>query len=214
MALLVHELQKDLQTASAQTENVCLSATTGGALGRSLSKMRTLIDRALAEVRVSAGAKARLRPINIAAFLGEVTASAAPNSIKQGCHFAATVPDNGLLINVDPELMSSTIGNLLQNAFKFTNCNADVRLRAHLVSDRILIEVENEPSIPPADAASTLPADFAPGIEDRSELGPDLQICRRRVELNNGILSVRSLPGRGRIFTIDLPRFIHPAPAG
>jgi signal transduction histidine kinase len=36
------------------------------------------------------------------------------------------------------------------------------------------------------------------------ELG--LSIARRSVEANNGVLSVRNLPGLGCVFTIDLPR--------
>ena len=41
---------------------------------------------------------------------------------------------------------------------------------------------------------------------DRSGLGLGLSICRRSVEANNGTLGVRNLPGKGCVFTIDLPR--------
>jgi signal transduction histidine kinase len=200
---LVHELQKDLQTTTQfvnaiQTDNVGISEAAGRALDRSFSGMRSLTDRALAEVRLSAGAKARLRPLNIATFLGDVTAIAAPNAIAHGCHFAATLPDNDLLVNADAELLSSAVVNLLCAEFKFTKSDSHVRLHAQLVSDRILIEVEND----------------CGGVEERSELGLDLQICRRRVELNNGILSVRNLQGGGYVFTIELPSFTDPAERG
>jgi hypothetical protein len=42
--------------------------------------------------------------------------------------------------------------------------------------------------------------------EDKSGLGLGLLICRRGVAANNGALRVRSLPGSGCVFTIDLPR--------
>jgi hypothetical protein len=47
---------------------------------------------------------------------------------------------------------------------------------------------------------------FTQGAQDRSGLGLGLSISRRSVEANNGILSVRDVPGSGCVFTIDLPR--------
>jgi signal transduction histidine kinase len=201
---LVHELQKDLQTTTQfvnaiQTDNVGISEAAGRSLDRSLSGMRSLTDRALDEVRVNAGAKARLRPLNIATFLGQVIASAAPHAIARGCHFAATVPDNDLLVNADAELLSSAVVNLLDAAFKFTKSDSDVRLHAQVVSDRILIEVEND--------CALMPLNSPQSAQQRSELGLDLQVCRRRVELNNGVLSARNLQGGGYLFTIALPCF-------
>lgn len=209
---LVHELQRDLQTTTQfvnaiQADNVGISEAAGKTLDRSLSGMRSLTDRALDEVRINAGAKARLRPLNIATFLGQVIASAAPRAIARGCHFAATVPDNDLLVNADAELLSSAVVNLLDAAFKFTKSDSAVRLQAQLVSDRILIEVENDCGVAAADAAAPKLLNSPPSAQERSELGLDLQICRRRVELNNGILSARNLQGGGYVFTIELPCF-------
>jgi signal transduction histidine kinase len=122
------------------------------------------------------------------------------------------LPDSDLLVSADPELLSSAVGNLLHNAFKFTKRNTEVRLRAHAVADRILIEVEDRCGGLPADPATVMPLNLPRSSEDRSGLGLGLQICRRCVQLNNGILSVRNLPGHGCIFTIDLPRFTDPGP--
>ena len=41
---------------------------------------------------------------------------------------------------------------------------------------------------------------------DRSGLGLGLGISRRGVEANGGKLYVRDLPGKGCVFTIDLPK--------
>ena len=41
---------------------------------------------------------------------------------------------------------------------------------------------------------------------DRTGLGLGLAFCRWGVEANNGRIYARSLPGRGCVFTIDLPR--------
>jgi len=47
---------------------------------------------------------------------------------------------------------------------------------------------------------------FTQSGTDRSGLGPGLSICRRSVEANDGIVSVRDLPGTGCVFTVDPPR--------
>ena len=47
---------------------------------------------------------------------------------------------------------------------------------------------------------------FKQSGEDRSGLGLGLAICRRSVEANNGVLSVRDVAGSGCVFTIALPR--------
>ncbi len=46
--------------------------------------------------------------------------------------------------------------------------------------------------------------------ENRSGMGLGLTICQRSVEVSNGVLSVRDIPGSGCVFTIDLPRHMLP----
>ena len=48
-----------------------------------------------------------------------------------------------MAVYADPEMLASVVGNLLQNAFKFTQRHSEVRLHAHAVADRILIDVED-----------------------------------------------------------------------
>jgi hypothetical protein len=51
--------------------------------------------------------------------------------------------DAGLALDVDREMLLSAVGNLLQNAFKFTRPNTEVVLSAYAAGDRIRIEVED-----------------------------------------------------------------------
>jgi signal transduction histidine kinase len=208
----VHELRNYLQTATLvvkalKSGQVGISGTTGSILDRSLSGMRAVIDRTLAEVRLDGGAAARLRPLNLATFLSEVGAAAALDAQARGCHFAVTLPDGDLQLNADLELLSSAVNNLLHNAFKFTRPDTEVRLDARAVSERILIEVHDHCGGLPSELADSVSLDFPQSNEDRSGLGLGLQIARRCTELNHGHLSFRNLPGHGCIFIIDLPRF-------
>jgi hypothetical protein len=55
--------------------------------------------------------------------------------------------------DADRESLISAVGNLLQNAFKFTRAHSEVSLNAYAAADRILIEVEDR--FCPARAASS-----------------------------------------------------------
>jgi signal transduction histidine kinase len=79
-------------------------------------------------------------------------------------------------------------------------------LHAYSAADRVLINVADHCGGLRAGAADTLLRRFAQNGEDRSGLGLGLDICRRSVEANGGVLSVRDVPGHGCVFRIDLPR--------
>jgi signal transduction histidine kinase len=183
-----------------------MNGATGALLHRSLIGLRTLVDHSLADVRVSAGMPARQRVISVAELIGEVKIAASLEAQARHCRFTVPVVDPGLAIDADREALISAVGNLLQNAFKFTREHTEVSLNAYAAADRILIEVEDScGGLPPGDFEKMF-MPFTQGASDRSGLGLGLSICRRSVEANNGVLRVRDVPGTGCIFTIDLPR--------
>jgi signal transduction histidine kinase len=208
---LAHELRNLIHTASLALTaikggKVGLNGPTGALLDRSLIGLRTLIDHSLADVRVSAGIAARQQLISVADFIGEVKISASLEAQARECRFTVPVVDPGLAVDADRELLISAVGNLLQNAFKFTRQHSEVSLNAYAAADRILIEVEDScGGLPPGDFAQMFQP-FTQGSSDKSGLGLGLSICRRSVEANHGLLRVRDLPGSGCVFTIDLPR--------
>jgi signal transduction histidine kinase len=211
LGFLAHELRNLLNTATLalnamKTGNVGLAGATGAALDRSLIGLRDLVDRSLSEVRVSAGMPARHRLISLAEFIAEIKISAALEARSRGCQLAVSAVDPELAVEVDRHLLFSALGNLLQNAFKFTEQHTEVSLRAYAAGDRILLEVEDKCGGLPAGEAERMFASFTQAGADRSGLGLGLSISRRSVEANNGMLRVRDLPGSGCVFTIDLPR--------
>jgi hypothetical protein len=100
--------------------NVGLAGATGGVLDRSLIGLRNLIDRSLADVRVTAGMPARRELISVAEFIADVRVAASLEAEARKCVFAAGAVDASLAVEVDRELLVAAVGNLLQNAFKFT----------------------------------------------------------------------------------------------
>jgi len=210
---LAHELRNHLHTAMLAREaikagHVGFSGATGAVLDRSLIGLRSLIDRALTEVRVTVGMPVRHELFSLANFIAGVKMSASLEAQARECEFAVSAVDSGLAVNADRDLLFSAVGNLLQNAFKFTRANTEVSLSAYAAADRILIDVcDSCGGLPPGFVEQQfLP--FVQGGVDRSGLGLGLSICRRAVEANDGVLSVRDVPGTGCIFTIDLPRHV------
>src|SRR6202034_590008 len=218
LGTLAHELRNLIQTASLaltaiRAGQVGMSGATGALLHRSLIGLRTLVDHSLADVRVSAGMPARQRVISVAEFIGEVKIAASLEAQARHCRFTVAVVDPALAVDADRESLISAVGNLLQNAFKFTREHSEVSLSAYAAADRIMIDVEDScGGLPPGDFDKMFQP-FTQGSSDRSGLGLGLPICRRSVEANNGFLRVRDVAGSGCIFTIDLPRHALPDPA-
>ena len=213
LGFFAHELRNLIQNATLavtaiKAGNVGLAGATGAVLDRSLIGLRNLVDRSLADVRVTAGMPVRRQLIPLAGFIGDVRISASLEAQSRGCGLAVATVDPSLAVEADRDLLLSAVGNLLQNAFKFTEENTEVSLRAHSAGDRVMIEVEdNCGGLPPGDAERMFEP-FTQGSADKSGLGLGLSICRRSVEAIGGVLSVRNMPGVGCVFTVDLPRHV------
>jgi len=215
LGYLAHELRNLIQTATLavtaiKAGNVGLAGATGAVLDRSLIGLRNLIDRSLADVRVTAGMPPRRHLIRLADLIAEIKVSACLEAQARRCGLTVSEVDPKLAVDADHDLLSSALGNLLQNAFKFTEPHTEVALKVRSVGARVLIEVEDRcGGLHPGDAQLMFQP-FAQSRTDRSGIGLGLSICRRSVEANNGVLSVRDIPGTGCVFTIDLPRLTLP----
>jgi signal transduction histidine kinase len=168
--------------------------------------MGNLIDRSLAEVRVTAGLPPRLQPIHLAKFLREVEAAASLDARARGSRFRVAPVVDDIQVIADPEMLAATVGNLLHNAFKFTIRHTEVWLRGAASGNRVSIEVEDHCGGLPEGASEKLMLPFVQAGTDRSGLGLGLDICRRSLAAMKGELTIRNLPGSGCVFAIYLPR--------
>jgi signal transduction histidine kinase len=212
LGFFAHDLRNLLCTATLALSiikegNVGLAGATGGVLDRALLGLANLIDRSLAEVRVAAGMQVQHRLFSLADFIAEIKLSATLEAQARQCSLVVSRIDPLLAVDADRDLLLSATGNLLQNAFKFSHARSEISLNAYAVADRILIDVEDRCGGLPAGAAERMFAPFVQVGTDTSGLGLGLSISRRSVEANDGILSVRNVPGSGCVFTIHLPRY-------
>ena len=211
LGAIAHELRNHVHTAmlavlALKTGSVGLTGSTAAVLDRSLIGLRTLIDRSLSEVRISAGLPPQHHLLPLAGFMAEVESAATLEAQALDCILALAPVDPTLAILVDRDLLSSALGNLLQNAFKFSRPRSEVTVSAYASADRILIDVADRCGGLPPGSAKAIFRPFEQAAADRSGMGLGLSIALRSVEANQGTLRVRDVSGSGCVFTISLPR--------
>lgn len=217
LGYFAHELRNHLSTAVLslaviRAGNVGLGGATGAVLDRSLVNLKTLIDRSLADVRMTAGMTVQHTLFSLADFVTEVKLAGELEAQLRGCVLVVSPVDPDLAVDADRDLLFSALGNLLQNAFKFTRPGTEVTLNAYAAAGRILLDVADHcGGLPPGDH-DALFEPFTQRDADKAGLGLGLSISRRSVEANGGQLRIRDLPGTGCVFTIDLPRHAMPEP--
>lgn len=211
LGFFAHELRNYLNTAllalgAIKAGTVGLAGSTGAVLDRSLVGLRVLIDRSLAEVRIGPGMTLHRVVFNLANFIGEVKYSAALEAELLNCIFHVEKIPPMLMLDADKDLLFSALGNLLQNAFKFSGKSGVVTLSVGFGADRIFIKVKDSGPGLSAEATRDMFLPFTQSGENKSGLGLGLSIARRSVEANGGFLTVESELGHGCEFIIDLPR--------
>ena len=211
LGYFAHELRNHLNSAmlavtAIKQGAVGMTGATGAVLDRSLVSLRTLIDRSLSEARIAGEMPIRNRLFSLAELIVEVQLSALLEARVRGCSLDVSYVDTKLAVDGDRELLLSALGNLLQNAFKFTRPPGEVLLRVRAQGDRVLIEVEDHCGGLPSPDVEEMFRPFTQSGADRTGLGLGLSLSRRSVEANHGTLTARDIPEHGCVFTIDLPR--------
>jgi two-component system OmpR family sensor kinase len=110
-------------------------------------------------------------------------------------------------ISGDRDLLFLAVHNLLDNALKFTGKDDTIELRAYEDGSNVIIEVaDTGPGIPQAEQ------DFVwnelyrgEGARGVSGSGLGLALVRSIVQRHGGKVSLRSRPGQGTVFALQLP---------
>jgi len=209
LGFLAHELRNALSTATMsfaliKKGLVAPGGSTGAIHERSLVRLNTIIEGSLAEVRMDAGIT-RLERVAVWEIIEEVEIIASMVAHTQGLQLRVLEVDRSISVHADRQSLAAALVNLLQNALKFTRPHTVVSLRTRAHNDRVIIEVEDACGGLPAGAAETILQPFVQVGDNRTGLGLGLAICLKAVKSMDGELRLRDLPGRGCIFSIDLP---------
>jgi signal transduction histidine kinase len=210
LGFLAHEMRSLLTTSMLTYDTlnrgtVGIQGSTGALLGRSLRRMRALIDRTLAEVRLGGGS-ARPERVSIAELIEEIEIIATIEANDRAIQLSIDPGSHDVAVKADPQILASVVANLVQNAFKFTRSRGHIAVRAHATDERVLIEVQDECGGLPPGKAEDLFRPFEQRGADQTGLGLGLSISMKGVQASGGELHVRDRPGSGCTFTVDLPR--------
>jgi signal transduction histidine kinase len=169
-----------------------------------------LIARSLAEVRLTHGVQNR-EPFLVSAFIDEIGSAAKMEANARGIRLTVVPVEDGVAIEADRQVLAAVVGNLLQNALKFTRPRTTVTLRVGASAERVLIEIQDECGGLPSGSANELFRPFEQRSADRTGIGLGLAFSRWGAEANGGRIYARNLPDRGCVFTVDLPRLQVPS---
>lgn len=186
--------------------------------------LKDLLDNTLDLAKMEAGMLAMAqRPFNLRALLDDLAATRRPVAAGKGLALAAEVvgPLPGWLVG-DATRVRQILSNFVSNAIKFSP-HGEVRLRCIAPADGgVCFQVEDQgPGIGAHEQArlfrrfvqldeETAPV-AAPGLSTGTGLG--LSICRDLARHMGGEVGVRSQPGQGACFWLQLPLVAAPAPA-
>ena len=210
LGVLVHEMRNLLNTvmlsfASIKRGLIAPNGSTGAMLERNLLGLQTLIDRSLADVRLDAGLH-NVEQVPVWEVIEEVAIGAVLAAEARGLKLEVTSIDHTVLVAADRQILAAALANLLHNAIKFTGRGTKVSLRASSTATRVLIAVADHCGGLPPGASTDLLVPFSQRGADRTGLGLGLSICVKAVRAMEGELRIEDLPGRGCIFTVDLPK--------
>ena len=126
--------------------------------------------------------------------------SAEQRRIKLIVRAADALPCSG-----DRRLLRSAFENVLGNSIKFTQEGSTVTVSGQRQKGAILIEVEDAcGGLPDGDTAALFKP-FVQRGQDRTGFGLGLAIVKQAIELHGGRAAVNDLPGKGCVFSLELP---------
>ena len=218
LAMLAHELRNPLAPISNATRALRLSEGEGGGLRaaaamleRQVGQMARLVDDLLDMSRITRG-KIELRKerVELAPIVHQAVEAVVAQYRSMNHELTVTLPPHPVHLEADPARLAQVIGNLLNNACKFTDRGGHVWLTVDQEGDHAVIRVRDTGIGIAADDRSRLFEMFAQvdtSLErSRDGLGIGLTLVRTLVEMHGGTVQVHSEGlGRGSEFTIRLP---------
>jgi signal transduction histidine kinase len=216
LANVSHELRTPMARirvalALAEEGDVARARQALGEIGEDLGELERLVDEILAAARLdlagAGGLPLHLAPLDVGALLDD--AAARFRAHQDGRTLEVLAVEGLPAVEGDAALLRRLLGNLLDNAAKYSEAPAPVTLSARAAPGGLLLEVRDQGiGIDPAD----LPRLFTPFFRtDRSRargtggVGLGLALARRIAEAHGGSIGAAAAAGGGTIFSVTLP---------
>ncbi len=221
LATMSHEIRTPMTGISGMIEVLSRTVLDGdqrsqlGTIADSARALRRILDDVLDFSRIEAGKMTvEKRPISIDDVIEGTAGLYAAAAEEKGVRLRATVdPRIGELVMGDAVRLRQVLGNLLSNAVKFT-ARGSVRLA---VTQESVTDTERVLRFEVTDTGAGIPYEvqprlFAPFERGEHEIttqvggtGLGLALVRRIVDLMEGTVELRSLPGVGTSVQVRVP---------
>jgi two-component system phosphate regulon sensor histidine kinase PhoR len=180
-------------------------------IARQTERLTTLVGDLLTLSRLDdEGAIGReLRPIDLGAVVRETVKDLASLADKRQVRLAMATPEAGVWVRGDREALRQVVGNLVDNAIKYTGAGGDVRAQLTVTADRALLEVvDTGLGLSPEDQERVFERFYRVDRARSREVGGTglgLSIVKNTVKSLGGEVGVRSRLGSGSTFWVSLP---------
>jgi two-component system CheB/CheR fusion protein len=220
LAAASHDLRQPLQTISLLHQLLAKKVkdeTTLALVGRldeTVSTMSSMLDTLLDINQLEAGIVRREMvdfPIN--AVLDHLRIQFSFHAAAHGLRWR--VVPSSLSVHSDPRLIEQMIRNLLSNAVKYTS-QGKILLGCRRRGDKLRIEVWDTGIGIPEGELTAIFGEYHqlenPARERSKGLGLGLAIVERLADLLGHVVDVRSRPGKGSVFAVEVPLLARDAP--
>jgi PAS domain S-box-containing protein len=218
LAMLAHELRNPLAPIRNAVQSLRLGTrgaetvhTAAEMLERQVAQMVRLVDDLLDMSRITRGKiELRRETTELAPIVHQAVESARILCKALDHELTVRVPPHPIYLDTDPARLTQVLGNLLNNACKFTDRGGHVRLTAEEDGGQVVIRVKDDGI---GIAPEQLPRLFEMFTQvdtslerSRDGLGIGLTLVKTLVEMQGGTVEAHSEGlGRGSEFVIRLP---------
>lgn len=205
-----HELRTPLASLRANVQFAARTATdetTAESLAAAQSELDEL-GRLVEELLALAARDEQAREVVELDIRGAAEAAARRSIRRWNRTIDVEVPDEPVIMRIDPIGLAEILGNCLDNAAKFTPEDAPIVLSVATTADSAILEVRDGGQGIPADQRAAVLERFHRTAEARGLPGSGLglSIVARAVAAANGDLELGSAPEGGLLVRVILPR--------
>lgn len=173
-------------------------------------RMARTIDDLLELSRIEMGGEMRVGPVNLAEVAREATDRYGDLARRSGVSIEMRAIDGDATVDGDAHQLASAIGNLVENAIKYSTEGGKVLATVLPSIDRVDVEVHDQGIGIPAASLDRIFERFYRVDRARSRVtggtGLGLSIVRNIVTNHGGEVNVTSREGEGSTFTLSIPR--------
>jgi two-component system phosphate regulon sensor histidine kinase PhoR len=171
------------------------------------SRLTALVEDVLDASRIEAGTFTySFGDVDIADLVNAAVAAA--DSAQDEVSVRADVSGSLPTVRGDAKRLRQVLGNLIDNAVKYSPAGGEVRVAAHAEDGRVLVSVSDRgPGIAVADQELVFEkfGRATDGGNTKPGTGLGLFIARSIAEEHGGAIGIDSMPDQGAVFTLSLP---------